>query len=92
MAEDGTLNMIPEVYTDPVGWKALPNSANWPIYAHLYLLNDGQIFYAGGQYNDNKRMRPSQINLNMGAVAAVPGLTAVLVLATLCIRSKKLAF
>ena len=75
-AEDGTLNVIPEIYTDPDGWQALPNNGNWPLYAHLYLLRDGRIFYAGGQYNDNKGMRPSLIDLKTGAVTVVPGLTA----------------
>jgi hypothetical protein len=48
----------------------------WPLYAHLYLLRDGRIFYAGGQWGGNYGAHPSVWNISSGAVTEVQGLTA----------------
>jgi hypothetical protein len=74
--EDGQINLDPEVYTEPGGWQRLPRSGNWPPYAHLYLLRDGRVFYAGGQYGENQGMHPSVIDLGTGTAVEVPGLNA----------------
>jgi hypothetical protein len=73
--EDGNLNVIPEIYSDPDGWQPLPNVGTWPLYAHLYVLRSGGIFYAGGQYASPNGMRPTLIGPT-GTLTEVPGLTA----------------
>jgi hypothetical protein len=73
--EDGNLNVTPEIYTDPDGWQPLPNVGNWPLYAHFYVLRDGGVFYAGGQFGGPMGMRPTRI-ASTGAIVQVPGLTA----------------
>ena len=73
---DGTsqLNVVPEIYTDPTGWHSLPESEHWPMYAHLFLLADGRVFYSGGQYGDNMGVRPSVWNIATNAATQVPDL------------------
>ena len=53
------LNVVPETYTDGAGWAPLPPSPHWPMYAHLFLLQDGRLFYSGGQYGANNGVRPT---------------------------------
>ena len=53
------LNVLPEIY-DGVGWSHNQRSpSNWPLYCHLLLLEDGRVFYSGGQYGANNGVRPS---------------------------------
>ena len=53
------LNVLPEAY-DGVGWSHNQRSpSNWPLYGHLFLLEDGRVFYSGGQYGANNGVRPS---------------------------------
>jgi hypothetical protein len=72
--ETNTLNLIPEIYTDGVGWAQLPESPNWPLYGHLFLLADGRVFYNGGQYGGNNGVRPAIWDLNTNATTDVGGL------------------
>jgi hypothetical protein len=38
------LNVVPETY-DGVGWSHTQRSpSNWPLYCHLFLLEDGRVF------------------------------------------------
>jgi hypothetical protein len=58
-------NQDVEVYTDPVGWTVLSAAlrARWPLYAHLFLLGGGRLFYSGGQFGVNyDGMPPRLIN------------------------------
>jgi hypothetical protein len=73
---DGTsvLNVAPEIYTDGAGWAARPPSPHWPMYAHLFLLDDGQLFYSGGQYGDNNGVRPAVWDVATNTAVDVPGL------------------
>ena len=57
--EKNELNVVPETYADGVGWAPLPPSPHWPMYAHLFLLQDGRVFYSGGQYGANNGVRPT---------------------------------
>ena len=57
LGADGHLTLIPE-RCDGAGWTALPMSPPWPMYAHLFLLADGRLFYSGGQYGANNGQRP----------------------------------
>jgi hypothetical protein len=72
--EHGVLNIVPEVYADGAGWSALPISQHWPMYAHLFLLADGRVFYSGGQYGDNNGVKPAVWNLATNATLDVHGL------------------
>ncbi|MFI7601683.1 galactose oxidase-like domain-containing protein [Actinoplanes sp. NPDC049681] len=72
--ETSRLNVVPEIYTDGSGWNALPRSpSNWPMYAHLFVLADGRIYYSGGQYGGNNGVRPALWDLAAGTVTDVAG-------------------
>ena len=73
LGSDGTLNVVPEV-RDGTSWAPLPPSPPWPMYAHLFLLADGRLFYSGGQYGGNNGLRPAVWDPATNAVHAVDGL------------------
>jgi hypothetical protein len=56
--EKNELNVVPETYLDG-SWTSLSPSPHWPMYAHLFLLQDGRVFYSGGQYGANNGVRPT---------------------------------
>ncbi len=70
---DGFLSLIPERF-DGAGWTVLPQSPPWPMYAHLFLLADGRLFYTGGQYGANNGQRPAVWNPVANTVEQVDGL------------------
>jgi hypothetical protein len=72
--EQNNLNRIPEIYSPAAGWSPLPASRSWPLYAHLFLLADGRIFYSGGQYGTNNDVLPAILDLSTNTVVDVPGL------------------
>jgi hypothetical protein len=49
-------------------------SPPWPMYAHLFLLADGRLFYSGGQYGGNNGQRPGIWNPVANTVVQVDGL------------------
>jgi hypothetical protein len=72
--EKNELNVVPEIYADGAGWTAGPRSpSNWPLYAHLFLLADGRMYYSGGQYGGNNGIRPSIWDLATNSAAEVNG-------------------
>jgi hypothetical protein len=73
LGADGFLSLVPERY-DGLGWTAQPTSPPWPMYAHLFLLADGRLFYSGGQYGANNGQRPSIWNPTADTVVQVDGL------------------
>jgi Domain of unknown function (DUF1929) len=73
LGADGFLSLVPERYHG-TGWTALPQSPPWPMYAHLFLLADGRLFYSGGQYGANNGQRPSVWDPVAGTVEQVDGL------------------
>jgi Malectin domain/Domain of unknown function (DUF1929)/Glyoxal oxidase N-terminus/Bacterial Ig-like domain (group 1) len=69
-------NQVPEIYTDPTGWSALPKTSKiWPLYPHLFLLMDGRIFFSGGKFASNDfpdgNLPPTLLNLTTNATATV---------------------
>jgi hypothetical protein len=72
--ETSVLNIAPEIYTAGTGWATRPASPHWPMYAHLFLLADGRIFYSGGQYGDNNGVKPAIWNIVDNATIDVLGL------------------
>lgn len=72
--QKGNLNLLPETYTDGAGWSHTQNSpSNWPQYCHLCLLQDGRLFYSGGQYAANNGIRPSIWDLTTNTATDVQG-------------------
>ena len=85
LGEDGLLNLVPEIFSAATGWTALPNLTSWsavpdtstrrvPLYAHLFLLRDGRLFYSGGQYGGNEGLNPCLLDLVASSMTEVPGL------------------
>ena len=72
--EHNNLNRIPEIYRPAGGWSTLPATRSWPLYAQLFLLADGGIFYSGGQYGTNNDVLPAILDLSTNTVVDVPGL------------------
>ena len=73
LGADGFLSLVPERY-DGTGWTALPVSPPWPMYAHLFLLADGRLFFSGGQYGTNNGQRPGIWDPAANTVVQVDGL------------------
>jgi Domain of unknown function (DUF1929) len=44
------------------------------MYAHLFLLAGGRVFYSGGQYGDNNGVKPAIWDLGTNTTVDVPGL------------------
>ncbi len=74
LGTDNFLTVVPERFLAAGNWSREPVPGPIPMYAHLYLLTDGRLFYAGGQYGGNNGVRPSIWNLDTGALTEVPGL------------------
>jgi hypothetical protein len=81
---DGQLNLVPEIW-DGAHWTKLPDQAKWsatppglsrriPMYAHLFLLADGRLFYSGACYGGNQELTPCLLDLSAHSFTAVPGL------------------
>jgi hypothetical protein len=75
--ENGTLNLLFEVY-DPVTdhWHQLPVPQGglffgMPLYAHLFLLADGRVFFSGGRMDDPSPQGPVVLDLTTNPVTIV---------------------
>ncbi|WP_460695579.1 galactose oxidase-like domain-containing protein [Nocardia thraciensis] len=76
LGDDNFLSQVPELFdTATQTWSQLPVPGPIPMYGHLVLLDDGRLFYTGGQLGGNNGMRPSVWDPATGAVTVVPGLT-----------------
>jgi hypothetical protein len=75
LGQDGYLNLTPEVFEGATGWTGVASPGNWPMYAHLFVLADGRVFYSGGQYGGNNGTHPTIWDLATGATTTVEGLT-----------------
>jgi hypothetical protein len=85
LGEDGLLNLVPKIFSAASGWTALPALTSWsavpdtstrrvPLYAHLFLLRDGRLFYSGGQYGGNEGLNPCLLDLVTPSMTEVSGL------------------
>ncbi|MBW4424577.1 MAG: DUF1929 domain-containing protein [Nostoc desertorum CM1-VF14] len=63
--KDGKLNNQPEIYSAffPNGWNAFPTTRSFPVYANLFLLSSGKIFYSGAQMGGNFGVAPTILTL-----------------------------
>jgi Galactose oxidase-like, Early set domain len=79
---NGNLCVQPEVYSSTFGWKAFPpTTSRFPMYAHLFLMSDGRLFYSGGNMSGNGGVTPRILSLPSQfskaiTETAVPGLVA----------------
>jgi hypothetical protein len=74
--DDNHLAVTPERFDAATSaWSPLPVPGPIPMYAHLFLLDDGRIFDAGGQYGRNNGVRPSIWGTATGHTTGVFGLT-----------------
>jgi hypothetical protein len=85
LGEDGLLDLVPEIFSAATGWTALPDLTTWsavpedstrrvPLYAQMFLLRDGRLFYSGGQYGGNEGLNPCLLDLAARSITEVPGL------------------
>ncbi len=79
---DSKINTLPEVYapnTTGGSWRTTPAvPSSWPLYPHLSLLKNGQLFYSGG-FIDNYNigtMSPGLLDVNSSQFVPVPRLSA----------------
>ena len=62
--QNGNLNVIPEIYNFPTNsWTAFPATSNFAMYAHLFLLEDGRVFYSGAYFDTNYNVSPRILTL-----------------------------
>jgi Galactose oxidase-like, Early set domain len=60
----GRLSLQPEIYASSFGWKAFPPTASRiPMYAHLFLMSDGRLFYSGANMSGNGGVTPRILTL-----------------------------
>lgn len=71
------VNPLAEIYSESAGWTLLKfmrpsgeltnEGPNWPLYPHVFLLQDGRLFYTGGHvFPDNwNKVRPGWIDLDL---------------------------
>lgn len=75
LGADNFLSVVPELFdTATQTWSQLPVPGPIPMYGHLVLLDDGRLFYTGGQYGGNNGVRPSIWDPFSGTMTEVPGL------------------
>jgi hypothetical protein len=54
LGTNGALCVQPEIYASTFGWKAFPPTTSpFPMYANLFLMSDGRIFFSGACYGNN---------------------------------------
>lgn len=75
LREVGTSNRINEIYSNTIGWTPLPSSKfDWPLYPHLFLLRDGNIFYSGGNMGGRAGLNPLKLNLTTNTATTIGNL------------------
>lgn len=62
-----------EIFSPMAGWSVLPRGTDLPLYPHLLLLDDGNVFFTGGQLGQAV-MDARKINPLTAAEVIVPGL------------------
>jgi hypothetical protein len=71
--ETGGLDRYPEIY-DPTtsNWTFFTNQTSpLDLYAHLFLLQDGRVFYSGGYFTNNNGVSPSILTLPTDRTQAI---------------------
>ncbi|PSB26698.1 galactose oxidase-like domain-containing protein [Stenomitos frigidus] len=69
-------NQALEIYSDKTNtWQTLqfaPGFPGLPLYAHLFLLQDGRIFFSGGRMDDPLQVQPCIFDLKQNPVPVKP--------------------
>ena len=82
--EYGQVEDVPSIYSDSAGtWTYFSNNSPtlFPLYAHLFLLSSGNLFYSGAYFDNNQGATPRIITIPSTFAQAitekaVPGLQA----------------
>ena len=62
--ENGSLDTYPEIYAAGTGWKFFTQpTSRLPMYAHLFLLGSGKVFYSGAYMGSNNNVSPRILTL-----------------------------
>lgn len=62
--ETGNLDLNPELYSYSKGWRTFTQKTSpFEQYAHVYLLDNGKLFYAGAQLGGNRGVSPRILTL-----------------------------
>ncbi len=62
--ENGQIDTYPEIYSESTGWNFFTQpTSRIPMYAHLFLLSSGKIFYSGAQMSSNYGVSPRLLTL-----------------------------
>jgi hypothetical protein len=60
---NGGVDRYPEIFSG-TGWNIFTKpTSEFQLYAHLFLLSNGKLFYSGAQFTDNKGRSPSILSL-----------------------------
>jgi hypothetical protein len=76
--ENGNLNTTLEIYSPQTNtWQELPvpplhEFLGLPLYAHLFVMQDGQIFFTGGRMDDPSPLGPSLLDITQQPVRVTP--------------------
>ena len=65
-----------EIYSSLMGWTRLPAGQGFPLYPHLFLLQDGSVFYSGGRLGGSGGLGPGRFNPTAAAAMASVGVPA----------------
>lgn len=61
---NGNLSRNPEIFSSSTGWRVFSQQTSaFDLYAHIYLLSTGQLFYAGAYFSSYKGLSPRLLNL-----------------------------
>lgn len=61
-----------EIYSTITGWSQLPKQGGWPLYPHLFLLQNGTLFFTGGNvFASPPAIAPGILNLATNAFNTV---------------------
>ena len=70
---NGGLNTSPEIYSPSENtWTAFQSSSPFALYAHLFLLQDGRVFYSGAYFDPNYGVYPRILTLSTNPFTETP--------------------
>jgi hypothetical protein len=73
---NGQITSVVESYIDGLGWAQMfQTDKGWPMYAHNYLMANGQIFFAGAMFGNTNGVTPRILNIATNTYKLVNGLS-----------------
>jgi FtsP/CotA-like multicopper oxidase with cupredoxin domain len=62
-----------EIFSTITGWSQLPQQDGWPLYPHLFLMKNGNLFFTGGNVFANPpAIAPGILNISSNVFTTVP--------------------